>query len=85
MKKMLKFKSGVDYRTFRFIFGTDKLSYKASHNLWKELSTGVSKKRLNLISVEGSLLYEFEYLNEKYCYFPRFWFEEVKYSDIEWE
>lgn len=85
MKKMLKFKSGVDYRTFRFIFGTDKLSYKASHNLWKELSTGVSKKRLNLISVENIEIYEFEYCKEKYCYFPTFWFEEVKYSDIEWE
>lgn len=83
--KMLALKSGVDYQIFRVIFGTDKLSYKASHNLWKELSTGVSKKRLNLISVEGSLLYEFEYLNEKYCYFPEFWFEEVRYSDIEWE
>nr|DAF66595.1 MAG TPA: hypothetical protein [Caudoviricetes sp.] len=83
--EMLALKSGVDYRTFRFIFGTDKLSYKASHNLWKKLSTGVSKKHLNLESVEGVLIYNFEYSNGKYCYFPEFWFEEVRYSDIEWE
>jgi hypothetical protein len=83
--KMLALKIDVDYRRFSFIFGTDKLSYKASHNLWKELSAGVSKKRLNLISVEGVLVYEFEYHNEKYCYFPKVWFEEVRYSDIEWE
>lgn len=82
---MLKLKSGVDYQHFKVLLRNKGLSYKAFRNLWKELSTGVLKKRLNLIVVEDIEIYEFEYCEERYCYFPEFWFEEVRYSDIEWE
>lgn len=85
MGKILKLKSDVDYQSFKLLLRGKGLSYKAFCNLWKELSTGVLKERFSLITVENIEIYEFEYCKEKYCYFPTFWFEEVKYSDIEWE